>query len=67
MLGERTFPIPARAYGHPRGLKEKELIRVPWLEIAAEKRREITSDPPVGRNELESEIVSDRLENLGYA
>jgi hypothetical protein len=67
MLGERTSPIPARAYGHPRGLKQKELIRVPWLEIAAEERREITSDPPVGRNELESETVSDRLENLGYA
>jgi hypothetical protein len=65
-VGERTSPLPIREYGHPRGLYDEELIRVPWLERQYDYRREIRSkDTDSGKN-IESDTVSDRLQALGY-
>ncbi|SNZ15405.1 hypothetical protein SAMN06269185_2478 [Natronoarchaeum philippinense] len=66
LLGERTGPIPARGYGHPRGLHAEELREVPWHVIESSERRSITADPPVNSEDLDSEIVEQRLDNLGY-
>jgi hypothetical protein len=30
-VGERASPIPIREYGHPRGLYDEPVVRVPWL------------------------------------
>lgn len=66
LLGELTFPIPARGYGHPPNLDVDELRTVPWLVVESSKRREIVAQPPEERDELGSKVVEDRLHDLGY-
>lgn len=66
MVGERTNPLPARAYGHPHGLRASELNNVPWLEISFNERREVTTEPPQVQQTYDSDIVNDRLKSLGY-
>lgn len=67
MIGDLAWPFPIRQYGHPPGIHTKKLVKVPWLEIESDTRREIVSEPPV-----QSEPVSDeqeqlkRLSALGY-
>jgi len=68
MLGERTFPIPFREWGHPVGIYTEELVRVPWLVHETGSRRRIRSDTAgeetdVGVSET---VLEDRLEQLGY-
>lgn len=66
LLGERLYPVPVREYGHPRGLYSPPLVRVPWLVVDGGERRSVTSEPPVDTPDLEDEIVTRRLEALGY-
>lgn len=66
MVGERTGPLPARAFGHPPGLRTPELNEVPWFEFPCNDRREVTAEQPLGRTLMDSDIVEDRLESLGY-
>lgn len=66
LVGERTWPIPVRTYGHPRGIFAENLRAVPWLVIHGE-RREHVSEPPVEREALADDVVADRLADLGYA
>ncbi len=65
-VGERAFPVPVREYGHPRGLYDDPVVRVPWLECPCEQRRAVTRDSPVEHETTESDVVSDRLRDLGY-
>ncbi|WP_227352674.1 hypothetical protein [Haladaptatus salinisoli] len=67
LIGERTYPIPMRTYGHPGGLHKRELIEVPWAEIDADERRDVTAEPPESREEMTDDVIEDRLRNLGYA
>jgi len=67
LIGERTGPIPLTVYGHPRGFHKRQLIEIPWVEVPSSERRLITNDPPVGKTEIKSDTVSDRLDALGYA
>jgi hypothetical protein len=66
-VGERASPIPIREWGHPRGLYDEPLVRVPWLEYKRGNRRKISvqSTGEVGEN-VDPELVKDRLKNLGY-
>jgi len=66
LFGERLWPIPARGYGHPRGLYPPELVTVPWEVLPATERRQVHSDPPRERVALEDSVVERRLEDLGY-
>lgn len=66
LLGERTWPIPIRTFGHPRGLKTDDLLEVPWL-VADGDRREHVAEPPVERSKLDDDVVEERLADLGYA
>lgn len=67
MMGERASPIPIREWGHPNGLYTDELISVPWLIIEEGARREIiSSENRRDSDRIEDEVVSDRLESLGY-
>jgi hypothetical protein len=52
-------------YGHPGRCYLECLTRVPWLELDAETRKEVTSEPPQDRVEPGSD-VTERLEDLGY-
>jgi hypothetical protein len=67
MLGERGFPIPVRGYGHPPGIYNDALTRVPWLTHTRGARKEIVSEEPVAeRDHVDERVVTERLEQLGY-
>jgi len=40
-FGEFAFPLPIRVYGHPGNMHIPVLVKVPWLEIEKEERKEI--------------------------
>lgn len=67
LVGERTGPIPVKGYGHPRGFYADGLVTVPWLVVQGNERREVTSGSPLKTEDMESEVVSERLADLGYA
>jgi len=67
MVGERASPIPVKEWGHPRGIYTRELVEVPWLVSENGARREITAEEPIHENEeVDTDVVSERLSNLGY-
>ncbi|WP_267161072.1 sulfatase-like hydrolase/transferase [Halovenus salina] len=66
-VGERAFPIPIREYGHPRGLYDTPLVRIPWFERTNGERRTIRDGSADERQEaVSSSVVTDRLQDLGY-
>jgi hypothetical protein len=66
-VGERASPIPIREYGHPRGLYDDVVIQVPWLEYQSGERRKITAtNTPNSNTDLDTDVVADRLQDLGY-
>jgi len=68
MVGERSFPIPFREWGHPRGIYTPELVEVPWLVHEAGPRREIRASSAAHRDVSNDDgVVADRLRDLGYA
>ena len=68
LMGERGFPVPVKLWGHPRHHYIEELIRVPWYVPEYEERKTVRAEPKEGsqRAKVDSDIVSSRLENLGY-
>jgi hypothetical protein len=68
MVGERSFPLPIREWGHPRGTYTHELVTVPWLVHENGPRRTVrTEEPAADSTGVDEEVVADRLRNLGYA
>ena len=66
-VGERASPIPIREYGHPRGIYDDVVVKVPWLVCENGDRRNILKDTTrEATSSIDSEIVSNRLEDLGY-
>lgn len=67
LLGERSFPVPYKEFGHPTGTYVSELVNVPWVERDSEERRDIRSEPPVtDTTKISRNEVDERLKNLGY-
>lgn len=68
LLGERCGPIPYRKYGHPRGIRAKKLIEIPWMTLTNDNgRRDISGGQLRSENEkVRDDIIIDRLRNLGY-
>lgn len=66
--GEFCWPLPVRAYGHPRNIRIESLVKVPWHVFESSARREVHADPPAEtRGEaIDDELVTERLEHLGY-
>ena len=68
MVGERSFPLPIREWGHPRGTYTDELVTVPWLVFENGPRRTIRPGEPVAQSDaVDEDVVANRLRNLGYA
>lgn len=68
MVGERSFPIPIREWGHPRGMYTEELVTVPWLVFENGRRRKIRAEEPAAQSgEVNDDVVTERLRDLGYA
>ena len=65
MVGDRARPIPIREWGHPDGIYTPELVTVPWL-IQDGERRKIVREASEESEDIDPEIVKDRLTNLGY-
>jgi len=67
LLGERVVPFAPPKFGHSyQYIRNETLYRVPWLEIAGEHRRDVTSDEPVTFDRGEMDAIEDRLHSLGY-
>jgi hypothetical protein len=67
MLGEKLLPGTTPVYGHPHDIYTPELCVVPWFEMDAESRRDVRAEEPIGREEMEQDVVNERLQALGYA
>lgn len=66
-VGERASPIPFKEYGHPRGIYDDVLVQVPWLVKENGPRRKIRrSDTESAAGTVKSDIIDERLHNLGY-
>jgi hypothetical protein len=66
MIGERARPVPVTEWGHPHGIYTEELVSVPWLIYESGDRRTITDGAPVKMESTTEDVVTDRLEKLGY-
>jgi hypothetical protein len=66
LLGERSWPLPIRLYGHPGGVRHSDLINVPWGVIEAEERPEISHGKIHTKGSTPGEGVEDHLSDLGY-
>lgn len=67
LFGERLHRyVPIRLYGHPtRGLRHPSLVEVPWAVIDGD-RRTTTAQDTARPEDVDQEIVDDRLKHLGY-
>jgi hypothetical protein len=66
-VGERASPIPIREYGHPRGLYDEPVVRVPWqVSETGDRRRVISSSADNLTRDVEADVVAERLQDLGY-
>ncbi|MCD2200485.1 hypothetical protein LPA44_11335 [Halobacterium sp. KA-4] len=65
LIGDWIGPVPCRGYGHPPQIYADSLVRVPWFVIPGQ-RREVVAETPVSTTDLDEDIVSDRLNQLGY-
>jgi hypothetical protein len=66
LLGDVTRPVPVRDYGHHVGLYTPELVEVPWLVHESGERREVVAETPTGREDVDEDVVDQRLRDLGY-
>ncbi|WP_129115809.1 hypothetical protein [Halegenticoccus tardaugens] len=66
MLGERTFPLPIHVYGHPKGVRSRELVEVPWAVVDAGPRRTVRAGDVRSGSESERSDLEERLADLGY-
>ena len=67
LLGDRERPIPIRTYGHPEGVYDEKLVKVPWHVFQNSDRREVVAERPVdGANNINFEQVEQNLKDLGY-
>lgn len=68
MVGERSFPIPIREWGHPAGQYTDELVEVPWHVVDSESRKRIVAELPERESDDSDDgDVTERLRDLGYA
>lgn len=65
LLGEKLVPFDRSRSGHPR-LKTKETYFVPWLETPSENVRKISTEEPIESDNVDEEVIEDRLAALGY-
>ena len=67
IVGERSRPIPIKEWGHPSGIYIPELVEVPWLVTEKGERPEIVAGESTQvQEDIDNEVVEDRLKDLGY-
>lgn len=65
LLGEITYPIPFREYGHPMHLAQPSLTNVPWA-VHDGPRREVIEERVESTSEASSQEIQTHLQALGY-
>jgi hypothetical protein len=65
-LGERAWPVPAKIYGHPPGIRIPALTEIPWLVTNTETRKEIQSGKATSADVKHKDSITERLADLGY-
>lgn len=53
-------------FGHPGGIYREELVRVPWMEFSGERKEITPASEVVSTGQSESDVVKNRLAELGY-
>jgi len=67
MIGDRSFPIPIKEFGHPHKIFTPELVTVPWHVLPFNSRKGVTKGTPeVNDNDVDEEEVKNKLRDLGY-
>lgn len=67
MLGDRHDIVPIRDFGHPAGIYNRTLTRVPWHIVENGPRKDLVAESPVdGGGEADVQKLERRLEDLGY-
>ena len=69
LLGERLPPFQLRQYQHPPGIYVEPLVKVPWLVVDEEGRKEITTGTASESSDygdLDDEEIDQQLRALGY-
>jgi hypothetical protein len=66
MIGDRHSFIPIQDYGHPEGIYNEVTVKVPWNVIDSAERKEIIPEKPTQDNQMDEDIIDERLEDLGY-
>ncbi|AKH97426.1 hypothetical protein HLASF_0936 [Halanaeroarchaeum sulfurireducens] len=66
-VGERASPIPIREWGHPRGLYDDPVVRVPWLvSETGDRHLVVGSSADDTTRDVQKDVVAERLRDLGY-
>jgi hypothetical protein len=65
MMGEWTYPVPFREYGHPMHVAQPALTNVPWA-VDDGPRREVIEEEVGSTTEATSGEIQTHLEALGY-
>lgn len=67
-VGERASPIPVKEWGHPIGIYDETLVKVPWLVIDSDERKSIVAEEPEKEEkaDVDEEAVKEKLQALGY-
>ncbi|GAB7008105.1 hypothetical protein [Halorubrum trueperi] len=65
LLGEITYPIPFREYGHPMHLAQPSLTTVPWA-VNDGPRREVIEEEVGSTSDASSGEIESHLQALGY-
>lgn len=66
MIGDRSFPIPIKEWGHPYGMHVEKLLKVPWLVVQGSERKTIQDGETQDNGDVNSSQVTERLNELGY-
>jgi hypothetical protein len=64
-VGDSSGPVPVKDWGHPVGIYQPELVRVPWHIYESGTRPAITSEEPSDEQDTDTDITG-RLRALGY-
>jgi len=65
LIGEWTWPLPARGYGHDKGAHLEGVLKIPWDVRHSDTRREVEADPPKSRHDVGGN-QREQLSALGY-
>lgn len=66
LVNERITPFGKPISGHPSETYTDELRKVPWLVIESEARKRIHAEKPQEGTNEESDVIAERLADLGY-